>query len=160
MCHRLSQENWGLEKITCLKPSSESETGNIWATDGLDHSSFSEPIACISLCGWTRPWPWNFPIQCYASWNKSVYALVDLLYSGFKELVCWVDMLACISFLYSVVSIPAPTAYRYTNTSEVNFVHYMKMTAFLTNSSAVGMGWTGKSHLRVVAGWKGPSLIM
>lgn len=30
------------------------------------------------------------------------------------------------------------------NTSEVNFVHYMKMTAYLTNLNVVGMDLTGK----------------
>lgn len=31
---------------------------------------------------------------------------------------------------------------RYMNTSEVNFAHSMKMTAYLTNLNVVGMGLT------------------
>lgn len=69
---------------------------------------------------------------------------------GTMTLVCCPDMLdfgrdgfAVVLLVFSI-HYAFPSTSRYMNTSEVNCVHCMKMTAFLTNLSAVGMALTGK----------------
>lgn len=52
---------------------------------------------------------------------------------------------ASVIFLISEIEINCFLP-RYMNTSEVNFAHCMKMTAYLTNLNVVGMGLTGKER--------------